>query len=165
MKNLKRGLCMSDLNLKDHINSSLTGTGDTTSVPWRIADGVVTPNIYQPRHPDPGSVKARQWEKIMRDLETLNSRPSPSVVTPASIADRIIVDMPTSRNRTVRFNGITFTAYLADEVMEFFEDERNLTREELRLLEVAHPKAYSQIKQAWMTAWKELKALEAFEKD
>lgn len=154
---------MSDLKLKDHINSSLTGIGDTTSIPWQVGDVSPSPNIHHPWHPDPATVKARQWEKMMKDLETLNKMPS--VVTPASIADRIIVDTPTSRNRTVRFNGITFTAYLSDEVMDFFEDERNLTREELRLLEVTHPKAYSQIKQAWITAWKDLKALEAFEKD
>lgn len=150
---------MSSLNLKDHINSSLTGIGDITSIPWRVGDGLTPPNIH-PWGPDPASVKARQWEKMMRDLNNV-----PAVVTPASIADKIIVDLPASRNRTVRFNGITFTAYLSDEVMEFFEDEKNLTREELRLLEVAHPNAYSQVKQAWMTAWKDLKALEAFEKD
>lgn len=49
--------------------------------------------------------------------------------------------------------------------MEFFEDDRHVTRDELRLLEVAHPKEYAKIKQAWIAAWKELQALNAFEND
>lgn len=77
----------------------------------------------------------------------------------------VIADPPTSRNRTIKFKGIVFTVYLSDEAMEFFEDDRHVTRGELRLLEVAHPKEYAKIKQVWIAAWKELQALNAFEND
>lgn len=82
-----------------------------------------------------------------------------------SDADRMIFDPPTSRNRTLKFKEVVFVVYLPDEAMEFFEDDREVTRDELRLLQIAHPTEYSKIKKAWTNAWKELKALEAFEKD
>lgn len=147
-------------NLKDHINSSLMG-GETTGIsgPWRIGDGYTSPNIHQPWTPTPSDIKAREWERLIREMNN-NTITGPAVTT-----ERVIIDPPTSRNRTLKFKEIVFTAYLPDEVMEFFEDERNITRDELRLLEIAHPKEYSRIKQAWMTAWKELQALNAFEKD
>lgn len=151
---------MSSLNLKDHLHSFDPGTETTgiTGSPWRIGDA--TPNIHQPWHPSPFDIKAREWEKMIRDMTNV-----PSVVTPASLAERIIVDPPTSRNRTIKFKDIVFVAYLPDEAMEFFEDERNVTRDELRLLEIAHPTEYSRIKKAWLSAWKELQALNAFEND
>lgn len=147
-------------SLKEHINSSLMGN-ETTGIggPWRVGDGYNSPNIHQPWTPRPSDIKAREWEKIMRDLM---KTPSPTITTTGT---QVIVDPPTSRNRTIKFKEIVFTAYLSDEAMEFFEDERNITRDELRLLEIAHPKEHSRIKQAWMTAWKELQALNAFEND
>lgn len=147
-------------SLKDHINSSLMGSETTgIGVPWRVGDGYTSPNIHQPWTPTPSDIKAREWERLIREMNN-HTITSPSVAT-----ERVIIDPPTSRNRTLRFKDIVFVAYLPDEVMEFFEDERNITRDELRLLEIAHPKEYSRIKQAWMTAWKELQALNAFEND
>lgn len=99
------------------------------------------------------------WERIMR--EVMNT-PAPTITTTGT---QVIVDPPTSRNRTIKFKEIVFTAYLSDEAMEFFEDDRYVTRDELRLLEVAHPKEYAKIKQTWISAWKELQALNAFEND
>lgn len=148
-------------SLKDHINSSLMGS-ETTGItgPWRIRDGYTTPNIHQPwTPPSPSDIKAREWERIMG--EVMNAPPP----TTTSTGTKVIVDPPASRNRTIKFKEIVFTACLSDEAMEFFEDDRHVTRDELRLLEVAHPKEYAKIKQAWMTAWKELQALSAFEKD
>lgn len=146
-------------SLKDHINSSLMGS-ETTGIsgPWTIGDGYTSPNIHQPWTPRP-DIKAREWERLMKEI--MNT-PTPTTTTTGT---KVIVDPPTSRNRTIKFKEIVFTAYLSDEAMEFFEDERNITRDELRLLEIAHPKEYSRIKQAWMTAWKELQALNAFEND
>lgn len=146
-------------NLKNHIDAALRGS-KTTGVnvnPWRIGDGYTTPNIHQPwTPPSPSYIKAREWERIIREVM------APTITTTGT---QVIVDPPTSRNRTIKFKEIVFTAYLSDEAMEFFEDDRHVTRDELRLLEVAHPKEYAKIKQAWIAAWKELQALNAFEND
>lgn len=151
---------MSNLNLKDHINSSLMGTDTTgiTGLPWRVGDGI-SPNIDHFRNPVPSDIKAKEWAKIMNDLMN-----SPSVSPVTTTSDQVLVK-PGSKDRTLKFKDIVFTAYLPEEVMQFFEDDRNVTRDELRLLEIAHPTEYSRIKRAWTNAWKELKALEAFEKD
>ncbi|UTC25402.1 hypothetical protein P7_212 [Pectobacterium phage vB_PcaM_P7_Pc] len=148
-------------NLNNHIDAALMGS-ETTGVnvnPWRIGDGYTTPNIHQPWTPSPSDIKAREWERIMREIV---NAPTP---TTTSTGTKVIVDPPTSRNRTIKFKEIVFTAYLSDEAMEFFEDDRHVTRDELRLLEVAHPKEYAKIKRAWIAAWKELQALNAFEND
>lgn len=145
-------------SLNDHIDAALMG-GETTGTnvnSWRVGDGYNTPNIHQPwKLPDS---QIPDWERIIREIRNV---PSPTVTTETNV----ILDPPTSRNRTIKFKEVVFTAYLSDEAMEFFEDERNITRDELRLLEIAHPKEYSRIKQAWMTAWRDLQALNAFEKD
>lgn len=147
-------------SLKEHINSSLRGN-ETTGIggPWRVGDGYNFPNIHQPWTPSPSDIKAREWERIIREIV---NAPTP---TTTSTGTKVIVDPPTSRNRTIKFKEIVFTAYLSDEAMEFFEDDKHVTRDELRLLEVAHPKEYAKIKQAWIAAWKELQALNAFEND
>lgn len=153
---------MSSLNLKDHINSSLMGT-DTTGItgsPWRVGDSI-SPNIDHFRNQSPSDIKAKEWAKIINDLAN-SSRVSP--VTTTTTSDQVLVK-PGSKDRTLKFKDIVFTAYLPEEVMQFFEDDRDVTRDELRLLEIAHPTEYSRIKRAWTNAWKELKALEAFEKD
>lgn len=151
---------MSNLNLKDHINSSLKVT-DTTGIitgpPWTVG----SPNIHQPWHPSPSDIRAREWEKMIREMNNVSVN-GPAIT---SDADRMIFDPPTSRNRTLKFKEVVFVVYLPDEAMEFFEDDREVTRDELRLLQIAHPTEYSKIKKAWTNAWKELKALEAFEKD
>lgn len=148
-------------SLKDHINTALAGSG-TTGInvnPWRVGDGYTTPNIDQPWTHSPADIKALEWERLRRKV--MNT-PAP---TTTSIETEVIVDPPTSRNRTIKFKGIVFTVYLSDEAMGFFEDDRHVTRGELRLLEVAHPKEYAKIKQVWIAAWKELQALNAFEND
>lgn len=98
---------------------------------------------------------------LMEKFQTIHALPP----TTTSTGTKVIVDPPASRNRVIKFKEIVFTAYLSDGAMEFFEDDRYVTRDELRLLEVAHPKEYAKIKQAWISAWKELQALNAFEND
>lgn len=146
-------------SLKEHMISSLMGN-ETTGIggPWRVGDGYTSPHIHQPWNPSPSDIKAQEWERFMRERFMREVMNDPT-------GTKVIVDPPTSRNRTIKFKEIVFTAYLSDEAMEFFEDERNVTRDELRLLEVAHPKEYAKIKQAWIGAWKELQALNAFEND
>lgn len=148
-------------SLKDHINAALAGS-ETTGVnvnPWRVGDGYTTPNIHQPCAPSPADIKALEWERLRREIMNVRTP------TTTSTATELIVDPATSRNRTIRFKGIVFTVYLSDEAMEFFEDDRHVTRGELRLLEITHPKEYAKIKQVWIAAWKELQALNAFEND
>lgn len=102
-----------------------------------------------------------ELQAAMEKFQTIHALPP----TTTSTGTKVIVDPPASRNRTIKFKEIVFTACLSDETVEFFEDDRHVTRDELRLLEVAHPKEYAKIKQAWITAWKELQALNAFEND
>ena len=59
----------------------------------------------------------------------INDLANRSSVTTTSVTDRVVVN-PSSRDRTLKFKDIVFTAYLPDEVMQFFEDERNVTRDE-----------------------------------
>ncbi|QQG33491.1 hypothetical protein [Pectobacterium phage PcCB7V] len=57
-------------SLKGHIDAALRGS-ETTGVnvnPWRIGDGYTTPNIHQPWTPSPSDIKAREWERIMREV-------------------------------------------------------------------------------------------------
>lgn len=69
----------------------------------------------------------------------------------------------TLTKRTLRFKGVVFVVTLEDEIVEFFEDEKNISTDEMRLLEVAYPSDYKRIKSAWMDAWKNLQASRAFD--
>lgn len=69
----------------------------------------------------------------------------------------------TLTRRTLRFKGVVFVVTLEDEVVEFFEDEKNISTDEMRLIEVAYPEEYKRIKEAWMNAWKDLQASRAFD--
>lgn len=69
----------------------------------------------------------------------------------------------TLTKRTLRFKGVVFVVTLEDEIVEFFEDEKNISTDEMRLLEVAHPKEYKRIKDLWIKAWQDLQASRAFD--
>lgn len=69
----------------------------------------------------------------------------------------------TLTKRTLRFKGVVFLVTLEDEIVGFFEDEKNISTDEMRLIEVAYPVEYKLIKEAWMKAWKDLQASRAFD--
>lgn len=137
-------------------NSPWSSKEPRPGFPWPDKSNSITPPIFPNNN-----LTQDKWEKMMRQIQ---NRPAPDTMTGIDPSLAVFVD-PAYKTRTLAFKGIIFTAYLSDNVLEFFEREKDITRDELRLLEIAHPEAYSKIKQAWMTAWKDLQALNAFEKD
>lgn len=128
---------MNDKDISDQINKAIYGNYQRRP---RFMDEDVPPPIFST------SAEKVDWENIFK---------------------RSVDRFPTARQetRTLRFKDVVFTVYIPDKVMDFFENDKAITRDELRLLEITHPKEHAKIKQAWMTAWKDLQALVAFEKD
>ncbi|AFH21085.1 hypothetical protein CL97_gp201 [Cronobacter phage CR9] len=108
-----------------------------------------------------------RWEEAKRELQRkrladiLNSNPPWKGAGMIAETD----DKPKSRTRTLKFKDVTFVVSLFDATMEFFEDERMITQDELRLVRVTYPEEYEKIRKSWTHAWRELKAIEAFESD
>lgn len=67
------------------------------------------------------------------------------------------------RQRTFKYKDITFIVNLEDEAMEFFEDPKNISRDELRILSVTFPEYYKKIEAAWTDAYIKAQAKKVFE--
>lgn len=67
--------------------------------------------------------------------------------------------------RTLKYKGITFIVNLEDEAMEFFEDPKNITKEELQVLNVTYPEYYKRIESIWTEAYIKVQAKKVFESD
>lgn len=79
-------------------------------------------------------------------------------------AEDILRSLDTNK-RTLRYKGVTLLIVLENEVMEFFEDPKNITPDELRLLNLTFPKEYDKIKQEWCNQYLRLQATKVFESD
>lgn len=67
--------------------------------------------------------------------------------------------------RTLKYKGITFIVNLEDEAMEFFEDPKNISKEELQVLNVTFPEYYKRIESVWTDAYIKVQAKKVFESD
>jgi|AGFT01.1.fsa_nt_gi hypothetical protein len=67
--------------------------------------------------------------------------------------------------RTLKYKGITFIVNLEEEAMEFFEDPKNISKEELQVLNVTFPEYYKRIESVWTDAYIKVQAKKVFESD
>lgn len=67
--------------------------------------------------------------------------------------------------RTLKYKGITFIVNLEDEAMEFFEDPKNISRDELQVLNVTFPEYYKRIEAVWTETYIKAQAKKVFESD
>lgn len=74
-----------------------------------------------------------------------------------------VAEKITVTKSTLRFKGVVFVITIEKEILQFFEDERNISSDEMRLIECTYPEDYKRIKDAWMKAWKDLQASRAFD--
>lgn len=74
-----------------------------------------------------------------------------------------VAEKITVTKSTLRFKGVVFVITLEKEILQFFEDEKNISSDEMRLIECTYPEEYKRIKEAWMKAWKDLQASRAFD--
>lgn len=74
-----------------------------------------------------------------------------------------VAEKITVTKSTLRFKGVVFVITLEKEILQFFEDEKNISSDEMRLIECTYPEDYKRIKDAWMKAWKDLQASRAFD--
>lgn len=139
------------------VSGDLYGTG--TGIPADIANTWIS---------DPFKPNEFDWEEAKKELQR---RRLQEIINQGAPWNKVIntlpepPDPPKMRTRTLKFKDVTFVVVLLDETMEFFEDDKTITRDELRLVQVTYPMEYDKIKKSWTAAWKELRALEAFEKD
>lgn len=135
--------------LTDHIfgigERDLFSAGDPSWDSWRNVS--VTP-------PSTGIVWEQEgrseYEKIKKMVEAMQSN--------KATGERI-----TLVKSTLRFKGVVFVITLEKEILQFFEDEKNISSDEMRLIECTYPEEYKRIKEAWMKAWKDLQASRAFD--
>lgn len=93
-----------------------------------------------------------EWERICKEL---------AKVTKQGESQKLVVDDVVTR--TLKYRGVTFVVLLSDRIVEFFEDLKNISREEMHLVEITYPKEYAKIRETWMEAWTRLQAQKAFE--
>lgn len=80
--------------------------------------------------------------------------------------DRSFLPTPEIRPKTtLRFKNVVFVVRVEGFVLDFFEDEKDIHPDEMRLLGITYPEEHAKIKEAWMYAWKDLQAVRAFEND
>lgn len=66
---------------------------------------------------------------------------------------------------TLRFKNVVFVVRVERFILEFFEDEKDIHPDEMRLLGITYPEEHAKIKEAWISSWKDLQAVRAFEND
>lgn len=112
-----------------------------------------TPKKYtSPYLPSNTGIPPIEWEKIW-EQSVKNKQ-----------AEDLLRSLATNK-RTLRYKGVTLLIALEKEVMEFFEDPKNITSDELRLLNLTFPKEYDKIKQEWCNQYLRLQATKVFESD
>lgn len=67
--------------------------------------------------------------------------------------------------KTIKYKGVTLRLGLPQEAMEFFEDLKEITSDELRLLNLTFPEIYEKIKKEWVKKYTEFQAVKVFESD
>lgn len=127
---------------------------DTTSVVYGTGSGIDYSRLNSPAGPWTTGRGNTVFDKKM--IEKILNRP---VTSNDSLAGKSVM------KRTLKYKGITFIVNLEDEAMEFFEDPKNITREELQVLNVTYPEYYKRIESNWTDAYFKTQAKKVFESD
>lgn len=107
----------------------------------------------------------KEVEEMLKNIKSIQNSSngldfSKYVTTPHSIGEAI------GKNRikkNLRYKGLVVPIRLLEETYEFFEDEMNITKEELQVLQVMNKEEYDRFSSAWRDAWTKLQSLKAFE--
>lgn len=135
----------------------MANTIDLTASMYTIGTGIDYGKINS--IPSPAGPWTDNRRNNVFDREVIEKILNNKATTKDSLAGKFVM------KRTLKYKGITFIVNLENEAMEFFEDPKNISKEELQVLNVTFPEYYNRIEAVWTETYIKAQAKKVFESD